>query len=68
MCTYNKGPVTLYDPQKSTKLCPLTRHYCTPMCAMAVEYNETTQKWLCGLVYRGENGTAYEMVKYQPEE
>ena len=68
MSNWSSGPKVLYDSKKSTKLCPLTRYYCTPVCAMAVEYNRMTQEWLCGLVYRGENGTAYETVKYQPEE
>ena len=65
MYTYNKGPVTLYDSKKSTKLCPLTRHYCTPMCAMAVEHESVPEdEWLCGLTVKSD-GVIYKSVKYQ---
>ena len=69
MYTYNKEPATLYDPKKSTKLCPLTRHYCTPLCAMAVRHKNVPEgEWLCGLIAKVEEGLTYKTVKYQLEE
>ena len=69
MYTYNTGPTTLYDPKKSTKLCPLTRQYCTPLCAMAVSHEDVPEGgWLCGLITRFEDGMVYMAVEYQSEE
>ena len=69
MYTYNKGPEVLRDSKKSTKLCPLTRHYCTSMCAMAVSHKSMPEdEWLCGLIAKVEEGLTYKTVKYQPEE
>ena len=66
MYTYNKGPEVIYDLKKSTKLCPLTRHYCTSMCAMAVTHEGVPEGgWLCGLVVKAETGLTYKTVKYQ---
>ena len=66
MSNWSNGPEQLYDPKKSTKLCPLTRHYCTPMCAMAVTHEDVPEnEWLCGLITKSEDGMIYKTVKYQ---
>ena len=65
MYTYNKGPEVLRDPKKSTKLCPLTRHYCTKLCAMAVPHEDLSrEEWVCGLIIQNVSGVRHVTVRY----
>lgn len=66
MSNWSSGPEILRGLKGSTKLCPFTRHYCTPTCAMAVTHEDVPEnEWLCGLIIRSEDGMVYKTVKYQ---
>lgn len=65
MSNWSSGPKVLYDPKKSTKLCPLTRHYCTKLCAMAVPHEDLSrEEWVCGLIIQNVSGVRHMTVKY----
>lgn len=69
MVIWPNEPNVVIDENRTTKICPLTRDYCTPMCALAVTHKSIPDnEWLCGLVTKFGDGITYKTVQYISEE